>query len=500
MKVIIVGAGISGLATYLYLKKNLPDPPAPATPHSIRIYESHRPRTGRGLAAGQDHALESFEALSASTAIVGGGLAVAPNGMRVLRDLDPEIHRAVTEQGFPCENFIFMGQNGWTLGTQATSDRGGFEGPPPSGRAEVCVSSTRHGLWACLMAAVPEDAVQYKRVSRVVRRPAEAGGTRPLTVVFEDGDEEECDLVIGADGVKSIVRKTLFGEDDEASGMYSPVYTGASGVGGIMKTPLPSRVADNKAMVFTFGRDGFFGYASGSPAQANSLMWWSTFETDSLPSRTRLDLDEIKAQLRRRHGGWSDPVVRDIVSKAEVDTIYPTWVLSDLPHWGENGIVLIGDAAHALSPTTGQGASQALEDAQTLSLLLAETLKKAYAPDPAEVDDDQPADASRSDKENDAAALTLKLFYSIRQPRVATIAQRARKFDKNKKSMSMIEEYAMYCFLWVMMHLRSIAKLVIGDVNEQLYGWSAKVEVEKAMANLASSLTPNMSMGSRGSR
>ncbi|KAL8353052.1 hypothetical protein RB601_003081 [Gaeumannomyces tritici] len=461
MKVIIVGAGISGLATYLYLKKNLPDPPAPATPHSIRIYESHRPRTGLGLAAGQDHALESFEALSASTAIVGGGLAVAPNGMRVLRDLDPEIHRAVTEQGFPCENFIFMGQNGWTLGTQATSDRGGFEGPPPSGRAEVCVSSTRHGLWACLMAAVPEDAVQYKR---------------------------ECDLVIGADGVKSIVRKTLFGEDDEASGMYSPVYTGASGVGGIMKTPLPSRVADNKAMVFTFGRDGFFGYASGSPAQANSLMWWSTFETDSLPSRTRLDLDEIKAQLRRRHGGWSDPVVRDIVSKAEVDTIYPTWVLSDLPHWGENGIVLIGDAAHALSPTTGQGASQALEDAQTLSLLLAETLKKAYAPDPAEVDDDQPAGASRSDKENDAAALTLKLFYSIRQPRVATIAQRARKFDKNKKSMSMIEEYAMYCFLWVMMHLRSIAKLVIGDVNEQVYGWSAKVEVEKAMANLASSL------------
>lgn len=278
-----------------------------------------------------------------------------------------------------------------------------------------------------------------------------------------------------------------------------------------METPLPSRVADNKAMVFTFGRDGFFGYASGSPAQANSLMWWSTFETGSLPSKTRLDPDEIKAQLRRRHGAWADPVVRDIVSKAEVDTIYPTWVLPDLPHWGENGIVLIGDAAHAMSPTTGQGASQALEDAQTLSLLLGETLRKAYAPDPAGADDGQPADASRFDREKDAAALTLKLFYSIRQPRVAAIAQRGRKFDNNKKSMGMMEEYAMYCFLWLMMHLRPIgesgaprfmdyialltflgsyflAKLIIGDVNAQLYGWSARAEVEKAMANLASSV------------
>ncbi|KLU85895.1 hypothetical protein MAPG_04915 [Magnaporthiopsis poae ATCC 64411] len=372
-----------------------------------------------------------------------------------------------------------MGQNGWTLGVQPTSDRGGFEGPPPSGRAEVCVSSTRHGLWACLMAAVPKDVVQYKKVSRVIRKRAEAGGTGALAVVFEDGDEEECDLVIGADGVKSIVRKALFGEDDEAGGI------GVSGVGGVMETPLPSRVADNKAMVFTFGRDGFFGYASGSPAQANSLMWWSTFETDSLPSKTRLDPDEIKAQLRQRHGAWSDPVVRDIVSKAEVDTIYPTWALPDLPHWGEDGIVLIGDAAHALSPTTGQGASQALEDAQTLSLLLAETLKKAYVPDPAETDG-QPADASRFGKEKDAAALTLKLFYSIRQPRVAIIAQRGRKFDNNKKTMSVMEEYAMYCFLWLINHFGSIGKLVIGDVNSQLYGWSARAEVEKALANLAS--------------
>jgi len=212
-------------------------------------------------------------------------------------------------------------------------------------------------------------------------------------------------------------------------------------------------VADNKAMVFTFGRNGFFGYASGAPASDNALMWWSTFETDSLPSKTNLDVDEIKAKMKERHGHWADPVVQDIVSKAEVESIYPTWVLPDLPHWGENGMVLIGDAAHAMSPTTGQGASQALEDAQTLSMLLAETLKKAY-----EGAGGASHGISPAGEEKDAIARTLKLFYNIRQPRVTVISKRGRKLDNGKRNVSVVEEYAMYCFLWVLNHFPSLGK------------------------------------------
>ncbi|KAM7184093.1 hypothetical protein V8F33_013196 [Rhypophila sp. PSN 637] len=475
MKIIIVGGGISGLATYLYLRKLLPAAPSSSSLHTIHIYESHRPQNTISSDT-QDTARNatSISTLSSSTQTVGGGLGVSPNGMRILHDISPSLHGAVTAQGFPCEKFIFMGENGWTLGVVPTGDKGGYEGP--SAREEVCVSSLRGGLWACLKDHVDEtygtDVFKYEKVAST--RPAAAG--KKTVVVFKDGREEEADLVVGADGVKSAVRRGLFGD-----GNFEPIYTGASGIGGVIHGPLPARVADNKAMVFTFGRRGFFGYASSAPAAANSLMWWSTFDTDSVPSRTtNLDPHEIKAGLQERHGGAADPVVRDIISRAEVQSIYPTWVMPDLPHWGENGTVLIGDAAHALSPTTGQGASQALEDAQTLALLLAETLKKAYLENDAEVHED----ASVEGKEKAALALTLQLFYQIRHGRVAAIRERGKKMDRGKNNMSVVEEYAMYCFFKLMMLFTPIAKYVLGDVNAELYNWSAKAEVQKALAIL----------------
>lgn len=206
-------------------------------------------------------------------------------------------------------------------------------------------------------------------------------------------------------------------------------------------------------MVFTFGGNGFFGYSGGSTAPEGDLMWWSTFESDSLPSKSDLNVDEINAALKKRHSDWADPVIRDIVSQARVESIYPIWMVPPLPHWGENGIVLVGDAAHAMSPTTGQGVSQALEDAQTLALLLAETLKRAYAAGS--------TGTSWAGEEREAAAHTLKLFSEIRQPRVGAIAERGRKMDQGKRDVSMFEEYAMYCFLWVVNHFPSLGKHVV---------------------------------------
>lgn len=214
MKIIITGGGVAGLATYLHLTKHLPPPPAPLPSHSIIIYESHRPKPPTSPDENQNEVPPSFESLSTSTAIVGGGLGIAPNGMRVLAHLDAGLRDAVAAQGFPCENFVFMAaRNGWTLGVQGTGDGGGFEGA--EGRAEVCVSSSRHGLWACLREKVPEGVVRYGRVVGAERR----GGK--VVVRLEGSGEDECDLLVGADGVRSKVREALFGE----AKVFAPVYT-----------------------------------------------------------------------------------------------------------------------------------------------------------------------------------------------------------------------------------------------------------------------------------
>ena len=58
-----------------------------------------------------------------------------------------------------------------------------------------------------------------------------------------------------------------------------------------------------------------------------------------------------------------------------IDTVYPIFYMPDLPSWGRDGCVLVGDAAHAMTPATGQGGSQAFEDGLTLALLLGRFLE-----------------------------------------------------------------------------------------------------------------------------
>ncbi len=148
-------------------------------------------------------------------------------------------------------------------------------------------------------------------------------------------------------------------------------------------------------------------------------MWWSTYETSSLPQSTTIDPTTIKAALLKRHKTWKDPILQNIVQNAEVESIYPTWILPTLPHWGERGIVLLGDAAHAMDPTTGQGASQAFEDAQTFTLLLAELLKKGN-------------ESSDGMDERVAINQSIKLFHQIRAPRVNPIVERGKKMAGSK--------------------------------------------------------------------
>ena len=455
MKIIIVGGGISGLSTYLFFRQSFA---RDETQYEIKIYEKYAPRT-KILSTGDSDDVQDLAELSSSTAIVGGGLGISPNGMRILSEVSPELHAAVLAQGFPCEKFIFRSSRGWKLSESASTD----------GRGESCVAGSRHGLWKCLSDAVGEGVVHYRKIVKVMRRQ----GRGKCQVMFEDSEVEEADLIIGADGVKSVVKDGIFPGEE-----FAPIYECGStlpmelhqwltecdskliGVGGFLPIQSSKESLDNKAMVFTFGPNGFFGY---SPSSASDSMWWSTVQADALPNESRIALSDLRQQLKKHHGNWKDPFIKDIIKEAHVDHVYPCWTTPELPQWSKDGLILVGDAAHALNPTSGQGSSQALEDAKTLSICFSRFLAES------------PADTSSFAAVDNAA----ELYYSVRSPRLRAIAARTARLANTKKELTFAEEMITCAFFWLIGKFPSLGKMLIGDVNKELYGWDVHAEIRK---------------------
>jgi len=187
-------------------------------------------------------------------------------------------------------------------------------------------------------------------------------------------------------------------------------------------------------MVFTFGPNGFFGYSATSP---NQTMWWSTCQAEDIPEQRKVPVRDMQEQLKERHGWWKDQAIQRIIAEAAVTQLYPVWTVPPLPHWGDGGLVVIGDAAHALDPTSGQGASQALEDARCIALLLAGFIKKSQEnPDKLGLEE--------------AIQLTSQSLYELKNPRVQKIAVRASRFSGSKKDMNIVAEMMMCGFLWIL--------------------------------------------------
>jgi 2-polyprenyl-6-methoxyphenol hydroxylase-like FAD-dependent oxidoreductase len=179
-----------------------------------------------------------------------------------------------------------------------------------------------------------------------------------VTARLADGREERGAVLLGADGIRSATRAKLLGDPPRYAG-----YSGWRGIATITPPPLEPGLGKQ---VFGRGRTfGTFGLKDGR------TYWFSSFKTEAGGT----DAPEgRKADVRRTFEGAPELVQR-IIEGTDVSEILRTDIYDrpKVDRWGEGRVTLIGDAAHAATPNTGQGGSQALLD----GVLVAERLAAA---------------------------------------------------------------------------------------------------------------------------
>ncbi|KAJ5390676.1 uncharacterized protein N7496_001744 [Penicillium cataractarum] len=437
MKIVIIGAGIAGCAAYLELRKHLP--PSEAD-HEIIIYEAYS--TDLNVTS-KEREQKQEDNTHSSTLLVGGGLGIAANGLNVLRRLDEDLLKDVVRSGYAASTFNMKSKNGWSL---VSMDATGLAYSEKQ-RMHM-VAASRHSFWQALRSRVPGEHIINKRISEVI---AKSDGKN--LIHFVDGSPSvEADLVIGADGVRSTAKRAIFPEAKEDP--YPPNYEGLVGVGGFIPAADVKGLVDKGSMNFIFGGNGFFGYfySESDPSDPNhdspyhvsepgdSLAWWSTYEIESCPDRKTLDMDDVTRQLRERHSQWKDPVVEKVIQSLKVESMYPTWTIPPLPTWERDGVVLVGDAAHALPPSSGQGSSQALEDVEAFVLLLSHYLRQ----------NDHKEDVLEMNTQKEVIKRAASQYMALRKPHVTEILKHAQQTQSKKRDMGVIQEYSMYTFLKIM--------------------------------------------------
>jgi salicylate hydroxylase len=325
MRVAVVGAGIGGLAAGLCL--------AEARFSEVTIYEQAR-----------------------TLGEVGAGIQISPNGSRVLHGLG--LGEALAQVAVRPRTGDMRRWQDWSL---ISSSPLGDEVVAEFGFPYYHVH--RADLHRLLADAVPPERIALGR--RLVGLEPAVDGAGGVTLHFEDGEVRTADVVVGADGIHSAVRRELLGPE-------APRFSGNAAWRGLVPA---ERVADLElpvASTVVMGPGRHFVYYFVAAARlvnwvgvAPTATW--TVESWTAPGRVEDALADFD--------GWN-PVVRRLITSVAADAeeteIY-RWALYDrdpLPSWGEGAVTLLGDAAHPMLPFMAQGACQAIEDAAVLAACL----------------------------------------------------------------------------------------------------------------------------------
>lgn len=182
-----------------------------------------------------------------------------------------------------------------------------------------------------------------------------------LRLEFAKGNVIEADLVIGADGVRSLVRRYVTGGEDA-------VYSGTSAFRGIVPVKNLPSLPDPQAIQFWMGPDAhLLHYAIGN--QGQDVNFFAVVEGPKTWSSASWQAPVTHDEALAVFEGWH-PAVTEMIGAVEQKLRWALFTVRPLLKWSRGRALILGDAAHAMVPHHGQGANTTIEDAITLAEML----------------------------------------------------------------------------------------------------------------------------------
>jgi 2-polyprenyl-6-methoxyphenol hydroxylase-like FAD-dependent oxidoreductase len=363
---------------------------------------------------------------------IGGSLALEPNGLAALRIVGAD--DSVRAAAAPI-----------TRSVMSIGSKPGRAMPTPQGLGPRQLID-RGALHRILRERAEQAGVRIHDGKKLIRIDEHPNG---VTAHFADGSSASADVLIGADGVHSTVRRLI---DPDAPGAQ---YLGLVGFEGLVDDAPDTAALEPGAMTFAFGRRAYYLYWK----RPDGRIGWGA----NLPSTQYLSLKEARAVsaedwLHTLRTAYANDVpgarlAAETTSDA-LQAVGALHIMPPVPHWHRDRMVLVGDAVHAPSNSTGQGASLAMESAIQLARCLRDM------PD---------------------ASSAFSAYERLRRPRVEKIAARGARIS-HAKAPGPIAQRMMRVMLPVMVATMNIEKTMAAEQRYTI-DWDAPAQEDtKALA------------------
>lgn len=309
----IIGAGPAGLATAIALRKQGID---------VHIYEQAK----------------AFRP-------IGAGVTLSPNGISSLAALDADIVQQLKQQGSQLNRFRIRTTRGWPILNQPVKDNE-YDQP--------FLAIRWFSLQETMRAKLPPEILHLNhQLIHFEQTP------QSVNLTFENGETATVDVLIGADGIRSVVRKQLFGLKD-------PAYGGWMTWRGVQKYQHRLLPPHHTTIFATRGKslillDNSQGYVSWALEMTSPTIHHSQHP------------EAAKAQVLQEVSKWH-PALQELINLTDANTIIERPVCAPLilSKWSDNRVTLVGDAAHPMAPFLGQGTNTTFEDVWALSTSLSQ--------------------------------------------------------------------------------------------------------------------------------